>query len=103
MSARDKIVPPSAEIPRSLSRLRLTEGSVERLRGVRLAFGTAKDKKVSGRISGDLLGTVKQRLGVTSDTEAIEMALANMAITDDFGSWLVDQSGQLSEDFQLEL
>ena len=107
MAAREKVQSHTAEqdkeFAQALGKLRLTNDSVERLRGVRVALGPVKNKKVSGRISGELLGTVKQRLGVTSDTEAIEMALANMAITDDFGAWLVDQAGQLSEDFELEL
>ncbi len=88
---------------KSLAKTRMTDKAVARLRSVRIALGATKDKKVSGRISGDLLGTVKARLGVTSDTEAIEMALANMAVTDDFGAWLVDQGGELSKDFKLEL
>jgi hypothetical protein len=88
---------------RALAKSRLTDKSVGRLKEVGGALAAAKDKKVSGRISGELLATVKQRLGVTSDTEAIEMALVNMAITDDFGTWLVDQAGQLDQDFELEL
>ena len=81
----------------------LTGQSVSRLRAVAHAYGDLKDKRVSGRVSGKLLAAVKHHLGVTSDTEAIEIALANMAITDDFGTWLVDQAGQLDPDFELEL
>ena len=96
--------PPSAAIPlQTLAKSRLTAKSVSRLRMAGGIFGVSKDKKVSGRISGELLATVKNRLGITSDTEAIEMALVNMAITDDFGMWLIDQSGQLDKDFELGL
>ncbi len=91
------------ELLKSLGKVRMTDKTVARLRDVRVELGSVKDKRVSGRISGNLLGTFKARLGVTSDTEAIEMALANMAITDDFGVWLVDQAGALSADFTLEL
>lgn len=96
--------PPSVTISlQTLAKSRLSGKSVSRLRMAGGIFGVSKDRKVSGRISGELLATVKNRLGVTSDTEAIEMALVNMAITDDFGTWLVDQSGQLDEDFELGL
>lgn len=88
---------------RAVAGARLTGQSVSRLRAVVHAYGDLKDKRVSGRISGELLAAVKHHLGVTSDTEAIEIALANMAITDDFGTWLVDQAGQLDPDFELEL
>jgi hypothetical protein len=81
----------------------LSEKSIDRLRAVGRAFGEAKDKRVSGRISAELLAAAKHRLGATSDTEAIEMALANMVVTDDFGTWLVDQAGQLDQDFELGL
>jgi hypothetical protein len=91
------------ELLESLGKTRMTDRALARLHSVRVELGSIKDKKVSGRISGDLLSAVKARLGVVSDTEAIEMALANMAVTDDFGSWLIDQGGALSADFKLEL
>ncbi len=84
-----------------LSKSRLSVNTIGRLRGVADTLARGKDKRVSGRISGALLATVKERLGVTSDTEAIEMALVNMAITDDFGTWLVDQAGRLDQAFEL--
>lgn len=81
----------------------LSVKTIGRLRSVGRAFGDAKDKRISGRISAALLATVKHRLSVASDTEAIEIALANMAVTEDFGTWLVEQAGQLDPDFELEL
>jgi len=93
----------ASAVLRAVAGVRLTGQSVSRLRAVGHALGAIKDKRVSGRISGELLAAVKHRLGVNSDTEAIEIALANMAITDDFGTWLVDQAGQLDPDFELEL
>ncbi len=81
----------------------LRQETVRRLKAAGQGFGARKDRKVSGRISGELLAVVKRRLGVSSDTEAIEMALVNMALTDDYGAWLVDQAGRLDPDFKLEL
>jgi hypothetical protein len=82
---------------------RLSPRSIGRLRAIGRTFGEVKDKRVSGRISAELLATVKHRLGGASDTEAIEMALANMVVTEDFGTWLIDQADQLDQDFELEL
>lgn len=96
MTARKQIPVTSTYAPLSVK-------SVGRLRAVGRTFGDTKDKRVSGRISAELLATVKHRLGVASDTEAIEMALANIVVTEDFGTWLVDQAGQLDQDFELEL
>lgn len=85
----------------ALAQAPLTGVSLKKLRSVDRGLGLKKDRKVSGRISGALLAAVKHRLGVQSDTEAIELSLVNMAIADDYGAWLVAQAGQLDEDFQL--
>ena len=81
----------------------LSEQIVSELRQVGHTFGPGKNKRISGRVSEDLMAAVKNRLGVTSDTEAIEMALAGIVLADDFGIWLTDQSGALDEGFGLEL
>jgi len=81
----------------------LTVETVKRLKAAGNAFGVRKDKRVSGRISGELLAAAKQRLGVASDTETIELALVNMALADDYGAWLITQAGRLDVDFKLEL
>jgi hypothetical protein len=81
----------------------LSAETVARLKVAGRAFGGRKDKRVSGRISGQLLAAAKQRLGVASDTETIELALVNMAFADDFGMWLTAQAGRLDADAALEL
>ena len=93
----------SAELLASLGRSPFTQATVDGLRKLRFSFKSSKGKKVSARISEDLLNTVKARLNVSTDTEAMELALVNMATTDDFGKWLVGQSGSLTQDFSLEL
>ena len=81
----------------------LTAETVKRLKAAGNSFGLRKDKRISGRISCELLAAAKQRLGVASDTETIELALVNMALADDYGAWLVAQAGRLDTDFRLEL
>lgn len=105
MAARKQTAPGTEPmLPLSLETLAqapLTGVSLKKLRTVDSRLGLKKDRKVSGRISGALLAAVKHRLGVQSDTEAIELALVNMAIADDYGAWLVAQAGQLDEEFDL--
>ena len=86
-----------------LSKTRLSFRSIAKLKQFAATLAVGKDKRVSGRISGELLAAVKHRLGAASDTGTIEMALVNMVIADDFGTWLVDQAGRLDEDFDLGL
>jgi hypothetical protein len=64
--------------------------------------GTTKDRRVSGRVSARLLEAARDRSGVTSDTELIELALSQLAIQDDFGARLVARSGAIPADNDLE-
>ena len=93
----------SADTAAAASEPPLAAETVKRLKAAGSAFGVRKDKRVSGRISGELLAAAKQRLGVASDTETIELALVNMALADDYGAWLIVQAGRLDTDFKLEL
>jgi len=90
------------QIP-ALSRNKFTQATVDGLRKLVSPFKSSKEKKVSARLPEDLLTIVKSRLNVTTDTEAMQLALINMATADDFGSWLVGQTGSLTEDFTLDL
>lgn len=96
-------VGPSLDTAPATTETPLTAETVKRLKAAGNTFGVRKDKRVSGRISGELLAAAKQRLGVVSDTETIELALVNMAFADDYGAWLVAQAGRLDTDFKLEL
>ncbi|MCE7029906.1 hypothetical protein [Jiella avicenniae] len=44
----------------------------------------AKDGRIAGRISSELIAKAKAKTGLTSDTELLEFALATVAIEDDF-------------------
>jgi len=98
----DEAVVIRSEDLRDLARNRLTDESVGRLRILRGTLAPTKDRKISARVSGDLLAAVKERLGGVSDAEAIEMALVTLAETDDFGSWMEANAGRLDEDFDLD-
>lgn len=43
-----------------------------------------KDSRIAGRVSADLIKKAKDRTGLTSDTELVEFALANLALEDNF-------------------
>ncbi|MFZ0707305.1 MAG: hypothetical protein WAM71_17025 [Candidatus Korobacteraceae bacterium] len=49
-----------------------------------------------------LVAKAKARCGVQSDTELIEVALANLAVADEYPNWLLAQRGKVSKDLDLE-
>jgi Arc/MetJ family transcription regulator len=57
---------------------------------------------VTARMGDRLLAAAKQRTGITSDSELVEIAVANLAVGDDFGEWLLAQRGRLPKDFKLD-
>jgi len=66
-------------------------------------IGGAKRARVAGRVSAELIAAAKKSSGVTSDTEVIEVALASLALEDDFGARLVRKKGSVPRDLDLEL
>lgn len=65
-------------------------------------LGGPKDTRLSGRVSAKLVEAAKQRAGVTSDTELLELALSRLVLEDDFGSYLVSRKGSIPKDIDLE-
>jgi len=49
-----------------------------------------------------LVTKAKARSGVNSDTKLIEVALANLAVADEYSSWLLAERGKISKDLDLE-
>lgn len=45
---------------------------------------TSKETRVAGRVSPELVDRAKQQTGITSDTELVTFALANVALEDNF-------------------
>jgi hypothetical protein len=58
--------------------------------------------RVGARIHSRLLAAAKARSGLTSDTDLIEYALARVALEDDFGAKLLELTGSIPADIDLE-
>ncbi len=61
-----------------------------------------RTKIVRGRMPEALVAEAKKRSGVKSDTDLIELALANIAMSDNYGEWLLSQSGTIDPEIDLE-
>ena len=57
---------------------------------------------VRGRMPEALVTRAKTRTGIDSDTDLIEVALANIAVADDYADWLLSKSGTVAEEADLE-
>jgi len=62
----------------------------------------SRTKLVRGRMPDALVAKAKARSGVQSDTELIEVALANLAVADEYAGWLLGHRGKVSKDLDLE-
>jgi hypothetical protein len=65
-------------------------------------IGTAKDARLSGRVSANLLAVAKERAHVSSDTDLIELALSRLALEDDYGARLLRREGAVPKSVNLE-
>lgn len=61
-----------------------------------------RTRVVRGRMPEALVAKAKKRTGIDSDTELIEVALANIAVADDYADWLLSQRGTISGEADLE-
>lgn len=50
---------------------------------------------VRGRMPEALVARAKKRAGIDSDTELIEVALASIAVADDYADWLLSRRGTI--------
>ena len=57
---------------------------------------------VRGRMPAGLVARAKKRTGIDSDTDLIEVALANIAVEDDYADWLLSRRGAVSREADLE-
>jgi len=62
----------------------------------------AKTEVVRGRMPRALVVKAKTTSGARSDTELIEMALANLAVADQYPEWLLSQRGSVGKEVDLE-
>jgi hypothetical protein len=61
-----------------------------------------KTEVVRGRMPKALVQQAKATSGARSDTELIEMALANLAVADQYPDWLLSQQGTIAKEVDLE-
>jgi len=61
-----------------------------------------RTKVVRGRMPEALVSEAKKRTGIKSDTDLIELALANIAVADDYAEWLLSRRGSVDSGVQLE-
>jgi hypothetical protein len=61
-----------------------------------------RDQVVRGRMPKALVAQAKKRTGVVSDTDLIELALANIAVADDYAEWLIARRGTIDREADLE-
>lgn len=66
-------------------------------------LGGEKTHLLSARLNEALVAAAKKKTGIASDTQLVELALASLAVGDDFGEWLVTQGGRLKADFEIDL
>jgi hypothetical protein len=57
---------------------------------------------VRGRMPDALVAQAKKRTGIESDTDLIEVALANIAVGDDYAEWLLSRQGTVDPEVDLE-
>jgi hypothetical protein len=57
---------------------------------------------IRGRMPEALVSEAKKRAGIKSDTELIELALASIAMSDNYGEWLLSRRGTIDPDLALE-
>ena len=65
-------------------------------------IGGPRNTVIRGRVSSNLVKIAKNRAGVTSDTELLEIALSSLALEGDFGDQLLKRKGSVDPDTDLE-
>ena len=61
-----------------------------------------RTKVVRGRMPEALVAKAKRRTGIDSDTDLIEVALANIAVADEYADWLLSRRGAVDREINLE-
>lgn len=57
---------------------------------------------VRGRMPVGLVEQAKLKTGISSDSKLLEAALASLAVSDDYGQWLLSQRGTVNPELDLE-
>jgi len=61
-----------------------------------------RTEMVRGRMPEALVARAKKRTGISSNTDLIEVALANIAVGDDYADWLLSRRGSVTPEPDLE-
>ena len=61
-----------------------------------------RTRVIRGRMPRALVTRAKSRTGIVSDTDLIEIALANIAVADDYTDWLLSERGSIPVGVDLE-
>jgi hypothetical protein len=61
-----------------------------------------RDLVVRGRMPEALVAEAKKRTGIKSDTELLEVALANIALGDHYAEWILSRRGSVDPEVDLE-
>lgn len=62
-----------------------------------------RTEMVRGRMPKKLVAAAKRRTGIRSETKLIETALANLAVAEDYMSWLWTLRGTIPRDIDLPI
>ena len=100
MGAVMKNVEPADQRRKALAEMR-NRATLESARAAGL-LGGARSARVAGRVPAELVAAAKKSVGLSSDTDLIEVALARLALEDDFGAKLVRDKGSLPRDIDIE-
>jgi hypothetical protein len=57
---------------------------------------------IRGRMPVGLVEQAKRKSGINSDSKLLEVALANLAVADEYAQWLLAQRGSVSPEIDLE-
>lgn len=63
----------------------------------------ARSRILRGRMPEALVARAKARTGVKSDTDLIQIALANLAVADDYPDWLLSLRATVDRNIDLEV
>ena len=83
-----------SERPRKLREVMAIADSEGLLQGERTRI-------IRGRMPEALVRRAKKRTGIHSDTDLIEVALANIAVEDDYVDWLLSRRGVIDPEVDL--
>jgi hypothetical protein len=94
-------IPQSAKRPRPAARSRRLDEALA-IAGEQGLLSGGRTLTLRGRMPSLLVEQAKKKTGIQSDSKLIEAALANIAVADEYGDWLLAQRGTVSKDLDLE-